>query len=371
MDTTDPDIRFDAAGVSNHWYEYHSTAAKRLLPMAKREIALNRVVNMIKGARGRDKYDCIVGLSGGTDSSYLACLASELGLNPLAVHFDNSWNSEQAVQNIEKVISSCGIDLHTYVMDWQEFRDLQRSYFEASVIDLEIPTDHLIFGALFRIAAKFGIRYILNGNNVVSECILPKAWYFSKWDLHNLKDIHRTHGTIPLRNLPTLGVIAYLWFTKFRGISDVKLLDLVDYQVDPAKEKLRSIGWKDYGLKHFESTFTRFYQGYILPRKWDVDKRKAHYSNLICSNQMTRDEALQRLQQPTYDPRAQAQDKRYVAKKLGYSDDEFEQLLSRPNRSHEEYQTNVEFTKRYFAFMGAVRPLSRTVGRLLPGARSP
>jgi N-acetyl sugar amidotransferase len=367
MDTTDPDITFDEDGASNHWHEYQAFVAERVLSPDDAGKELDRLVTLMKRAGRHKSYDCVLGLSGGTDSSYLAYLAQTLGLRPLVVHFDNGWNSEAAVSNIERLVTGLGFDLHTFVMDWPEFRDLQRAYFKASVLDLEVPTDHMIFGALYQLAARNGLRYILSGSNVVTEAILPRAWYYPKSDLANLRDIHRRFGERPLRRLPALGLAQMAYYSGVRGICDLALLDLVPYRKSEAKKLLaRRFGWRDYGGKHYESTFTRFYQGFILPRKFGIDKRKAHLSNLICSGQMTRDEALVELALPTYDPRQQLEDKQYVAKKLGFRGDEFENILQSPNRSHREFATDAAWRGRYFRFMRAARPLTTALRRLRP-----
>lgn len=364
MDTTDPEITFDADGVCNHWHEYQQLVRTRLPSADRAEAELARTVALVKArARGR-QYDCILGLSGGTDSSYLAHLARSLGLRPLVVHFDNGWNSELAVNNIERLVTCLGLDLHTFVMDWPEFRDLQRAYFKASVLDLEVPTDHMIFGALYKIAAENGIQFILSGNNVVTEAILPRAWYYPKFDMANLRDIHRQFGTVPLRKLPALGLREMIYYNGFRGITDLKLLDLISYNKAEAKALLmKEYGWRDYGGKHYESVFTRFYQGHILPRKFGIDKRKAHLSNLICSGQLTRQEALAELENPPYDPHLQDEDKQYVAKKLGFTVGEFEKILQLPKRSHREFASDADSRRRYFQLMKTVRPLTAALRR--------
>jgi N-acetyl sugar amidotransferase len=365
MDTTDPEITFDEEGISNHWYEYLRVCEKQLMApeLATRE--LRRIINRIRGEGHGNEYDCVLGLSGGVDSSYLAHVAVELGLRPLVVHFDNGWNSELAVRNIELLVKGLQLDLHTFVMDWPEFRDLQRAYFMASVVDLEVPTDHMILGALYQIARQHGLKFILSGTNVVTEGILPRRWYYPKFDLANLRDIHKRYGALPLRKLPALGFWQMTYYNRLRGIKSEALLDLIEYNKLDAKNLLTErYGWRDYGGKHYESVFTRFYQGYILPFKFNIDKRKAHLSTLICSGQLTRSQALEELSRPTYDPAIQTEDKRYVAKKLGFSDEEFEAILRLPNRRHEEFATDTKVRRRYYSLASAVRPLTSTVKRL-------
>jgi N-acetyl sugar amidotransferase len=329
---------------------------------AAREKILQAIVERLRSyGRGR-KYDCVLGLSGGVDSSYMAYLAKKLGLRPLLVHFDNGWNSELAVANIQSIIQNLDLQLHTFVMDWNEFRDLQRAYFKASVLDLEVPTDHMIFGALYQVARKHDIRYILSGNNHQTEWLLPTAWWYRKFDLVNIKGIHSQFGELPMKHLPALGIWQTAWYRMRYLMQDIKLLDLVDYNKAKAKSILMSeVGWRDYGGKHYESVFTRFYQGYILPRKFNIDKRKAHLSNLILSGQMTREQALVELHRPTYDPQLQEEDKVYVAKKLGFSEREFEDLLSLPNRRHEEFGTDARDLQRLRTFMGWIRPITTLV----------
>lgn len=359
IDTTDPDISFDENGISNYWHEHQAFLASLPDPAARQAMLDQRIARTKELGRGR-KYDCILGLSGGVDSSYLAYLAKTLGLRPLVVHFDNGWNTELAVANIENICARLKLPLHTFVMNWPEFRDLQRAFFKASVLDLEIPTDHMIFGALFRVARQNGIRTIISGNNHATEWLLPQAWYYRKFDLVSIKGIHHQYGELPIKHLPALGVWQSAWYKMRYRMQDIKLLDLIDYRKAEAKELLiRRFAWRDYGGKHYESIFTRFYQGYILPRKFNIDKRKAHLSNLILSGQMTRDHALAELQQSTYDPGLQAQDKIYVAKKLGFSLEEFDTLLNLPNRRHEEFGTDQKDLQRLRNFMGLIRPITK------------
>ena len=204
IDATDPEITFDADGVCNYWHEYQQFLAG-LPSVEEREAQLTSVVTALKKEGQGRPYDCVLGLSGGVDSSYMALLAVKLGLRPLVVHFDNGWNNELAVANVERITRHLGLHLETFVMDWPEFRDLQRAYFKASVLDLEVPTDHMIFGALYQMAVKHDIRIILSGNNYRTEWLLPKAWYYSKFDLENIRAIHRKYGERKLKHLPKLG----------------------------------------------------------------------------------------------------------------------------------------------------------------------
>ena len=357
MDTTDPDITFDESGVCNHWHEFH--AFKATLPNdEQRDRRLAEVVARIKSAGRGKAHDCILGLSGGVDSSYLAWLAKQLGLRPLIVHFDNGWNSELAVGNIEQLVSRLGYNLETFVMDWEEFRDVQRAYFKASVIDLEVPTDHFILGALYRTAAKYGIKYRAFWPELCHRMAASEGLVLYKTGSGESPS-HSPHlwGEESLRKLPTFGVWQQAYYHA-RGFRSVALLDLADYHKAEAKDLLvKKLGWRDYGGKHYKFVFTRFYQSYILPQKFGVDKRKAHLSNLILMGEMTREEALRELQQPTYDNDLQQLDKEYVAKKLGFSLDEFEEVLSQPNRAHQEFETDRDQRKLYFKIIRTLSPI--------------
>ena len=355
MDTTDPDITFDENGISHYVHAFR--AFQETLPSpAERDRLLHISLDQIKHLGRGKRYDCVLGLSGGVDSSYMAWMAKKWGLRPLVVHFDNGWNSELAVRNIEEIVNRLGFDLETLVMDWDEFRDLQRAYFLASVVDIEVTTDQLIQGALYRLAARNGIRSILSGTNWATEWLMPKTWNYRKQDLVNLRSIHRQFGEVPLRHSALFGLRHQVWYNYFRRIRSHALLDLIDYNKSDAKNVLiEELAWRDYGGKHYESVFTRFYQGYLLPRKFGIDKRKAHLSNLILTGEISRDAALAELQRPTYDEDLQKEDLAYVSKKLRFSPEEFEAILSADPIPHEHYGTDLEQRKM---FMVWVRRLS-------------
>ena len=365
MDTVGDDrIQFDADGVCNYCHEYDRLHRLLVPPPDEATRLLKDKTAEIKAAGKDAPYDCILGLSGGVDSSYLAYLAKELGLRPLCIHFDNGWNSEQAVQNIAHIVNRLGFDLQTYVIDWNEFRDLQRSYFKASVIDIEALTDHAIFASIYRLAFKLNIKYLLSGSNVVTEGILPHHWTHKKSDYINIRHIHRTYGTIPLKSFPLIDKK-----TKDRirrsGIETVELLNLVPYNKAEAKETLKkSLDWQDYGGKHYESIFTKFYQAYILPVKFKVDKRKAHLSTLICSGQIDRDQALRELEAPLYDPEQLRSDKTYVLKKLGFTEEEFDRIMQEPPVPHQAFEIEGPIFN-YYPILKPLRPLWHLVSGLL------
>jgi N-acetyl sugar amidotransferase len=312
MDTTDPDIWFDEHGVSSHALNYDRTM-KPIVDAAqsgKRATELAAMVERIKRAGKGKPYDCIIGVSGGVDSSYLILQAVTLGLRPLAVHFDSGWNSELAVSNIENIVTRLGLDLYTDVVDWREMKDLQLSFFKASVANCDIPTDHAFPAVAFRQAAKHGIRYILSGHNLATESILPQAWGYNAADARHLKGIQRIFGTVKLKTYPVLGIFKrYFWYGYIRPITTVQLLNYMPYVKADAKQRItEELGWRDYGGKHYESVFTRYFQGSYLPRKFGFDKRKAHLSSLILSNQIARDAALTELATPDYPEALRLQD---------------------------------------------------------------
>lgn len=346
-------IEFDSEGICNYCREFDRRWA--MLPHTPEERAakLDSTLQRIRAAHRGQQYDSILGVSGGIDSTYLARVAKDLGLSPLVVHFDNGWNSETAVQNVERLCSTLDFDLYTYVINWEEFREMQLAYLRASVIDIEVLTDHAIFGALYKIAMDRKIPFVLSGANEATEGILPPDWVFRKSDAVNIKAIYRAFGTKPLKTYPFL-----TWRTKARirrsGIETVEMLDIVPYTRSEAKSVIaRDLGWRDYGGKHYESVWTRFYQGYILPRKFGIDKRKAHLSTLINSGQLTREQALSELAMPIYPADLLRGDYEFVLKKLGLTKDEFESLMDLPPRSHRDFDTEGSL----FHYLPVFKPL--------------
>lgn len=341
MDTSDPEIWFDEHGVSSHALNFDATLAATVAAAqaGERLPELNRLVERIK-AEGRGKpYDCIVGVSGGVDSSFVILQAVRLGLRPLAVHFDSGWNSELATHNIESLISRLGLDLYTHVVDWREMRDLQLSFFKAGVPNCDIPTDHAFAHVAFRQAEKYGVKYILSGANLVSESILPRAWVYNAGDAKHLKAIQKRFGTVRLKEYPVMGLFKrHIWYRLVRGIKTVPLLDYMPLDYAGAKEEIaRELDWVDYGGKHYESIFTRYFQGYFLPKKFGFDKRLAHYSSLILSGQISRDDALRLLETSHYPDELRVQDHEFVAKKLGITTQELDAIYEQPPVDHLEY----------------------------------
>jgi N-acetyl sugar amidotransferase len=369
MDTSDPDITFDQDGVCNH-----CRRAERILPTVRwtperSAQAIEAEAARIRRAGAGRPYDSIIGLSGGVDSSYTAYLAHRLGLRPLAIHFDNGWNSELAVENIQRIVEACSFDLQTYVIDWREFRDLQRAFLEASVVDIELLTDHAIIASTLKIAVDNGIRTILSGTNHATEHGLPAAWVWNKRDWANIRAIHRAFGKVPLKSFPHMS--ANRWRVRQllgRGVEVVELLNLMSYRRDEAVATLaREFGWRDYGGKHHESLFTKFYQGAILPRKFGIDKRRVHLSDLIRNGEMTRPDALAIVAEPPYEPDEYRVESEYVRKKLGFSDEEWERIMAAPPRSHADFATERPLPKAITDIVLAFRRLRQmATGRSYP-----
>jgi len=334
----DPRITFDEKGICNYYYHYKESERKEVFKGEAGDKLLAEIVQKIKASGKGKPYDCITGVSGGVDSTYLALQAKKLGLRPLIVHFDNGWNSELSVMNIENIITRLGFDLHTLVVDWTEFRDIQLAYLKASVVDIEAITDHAIIGTLYSLAVKHGIKYILSGSNIVTEFVLPSYWIWSKTDHVNIKAIHKKFGTVPLRTFPFFSKRLKHYYVRVKGIETVSLLNYMPYEKALVKKVITDeLGWRDYGGKHYESVFTRFYQGYILPTKFHIDKRKAHLSTLIFSGQITKKEALEELKKPIYAPEQFREDYEFVLKKFNLSDAEFTAILSVPRKEHSDY----------------------------------
>ena len=358
MDTADPDIEFDENGVCNHCKKYYEIAKKEMISISDKNIELEKIINKIKEEGKGKKYGCIMGLSGGIDSSYVAYLANKFKLRPLVVHVDNEWNSEEAEGNIKNIINKLDFDLYTYKVDWEEFKDLQRSYFKSSVVDIEVLTDNAIINFIYKKALEEGIKYQITGYNRATESIMPKSWNYSKTDTRNIKAIQKKFGIKKIKNISFISTYQCLWnkiITK--KVKEINILDYIDYNKSKAKDIIKEkLSWKDYGAKHYESIFTRFYQAYILPKKFGIDKRRAHLSNLICSEQITRKEALEELKKDPYPLQLLEKDKKYVLNKLGFSKDEFEKIMSEKPKSHLYYPNEKTIMKFIITIGKVIKP---------------
>ena len=346
MDTTDPDITFDEAGVSSWAHYFRENVLTRWKPEGD-PVTLKALMQRIKADGKGKEYDCALGLSGGVDSSYLAYIAKREGLRPLVVHTDVGWNSDIAVCNIEKIVKSCGYELFTLVIDWDVMADLQRAFLRAGVPNQDIPQDQVIFAAFYGFAAKHRIKWVLSGHNHACESILPVAWGHNPFDIRHIKAIHRKFGNRRLNSYPLMSLTRYgLLYTLIRGMRVVKPLNLVPYNKAEAMQILeREFGWQYYGGKHFESRWTRFFQGWWLPTRFGYDKRLAHLSSLIMSGQMTREAALQEMKTDYCSQSILEEDKDLILKKLGMSGSEWDKIMAAPIHSHDEYPTSAWITK--------------------------
>ncbi|MFN3916370.1 MAG: N-acetyl sugar amidotransferase [Flavobacteriales bacterium] len=338
MDTTDEFIIFDEEGNCNHCSEYFNLTEKLIFKPDVASKKLNELADKIKKESKNKTYDCIVGISGGVDSAYMAYLAKKMGFRILAVHLDNGWNSELAVKNIENVVKKLQIDYQTYVIDWEEFKDLQISFLKASVANAEIPSDHAFLGALYKIANQYGIKHIFSGSNIATEGILPKAWGYNSKDLKHLKAIHKRFGKQKLRSYPKLGFYREFYYTYVKGIKLIRPLNYINYEKAEAMKIIQDeLGWVYYGGKHYESVFTRFFQSYYLPVKFNIDKRRAHLATLVCSGQLSRDEALEEMKKEAYPADKMKEDIEYVRKKLDLTENDFEEIMKLPTKTYRDY----------------------------------
>ena len=342
MDTSAADIRFDADGVCNYCSEFLATRSRYLQPdPALRQKKLDDLLAEVRRAGKGKRYDCIIGVSGGVDSSWALALAVDMGLRPLAVHMDNGWNAELAQNNIANLVRGLGVDLHTHVIDWPEYRGLMEAFFAADVTDVELLYDNAAIAVNFNAAARQGVTHMLNGTNVATEGMrMPPGWNWMKYDKRNIKGISKRFGGPRLKTFPAIGTIGLIRF-HLRGIRWLSFLDYVDYRKENALQSLQGrFGYKPYPFKHYESVFTRFYQGFILPTKFGIDKRRLHLSTLVMNGEMTRDEAIAALEGIPYESeKLLRDDTTYFLKKMGWSRDKLDEYVARPPKPHDAYPT--------------------------------
>ncbi|WP_291059357.1 N-acetyl sugar amidotransferase [Hyphomonas sp.] len=340
MDTTDPDITFDAAGVCSNCHRFETSIRPYWKPDAAGAAELDALLHEIRTKGAGKPYDCIIGLSGGVDSSFLATKLLEWKLRPLVVHVDAGWNSELAVNNIEMILSKLGLHLDTVVIDWNEMRDLQRAFLKSHVANQDIPQDHAYTAALVRKALEHDIRYVISGTNFATEGVLPQGWGYDAMDATQLRDIHRRFGEGTLKAYPVMEFQDYFG-TMQQRLRFIAPLNFMPYDKTAAIAHLeQNFGWRYYGGKHYESIWTRWFQAHYLPTKFGYDKRKAHLSSLIVAGSMTREAALRELDKPLYTDNELTDDTAFVAKKLGLTVDELEGYLTAPPRHYSDYSTN-------------------------------
>lgn len=362
MDTTDPEINFDGRGVCNHCHKFDDETRKRWFPTEDGKKQLAAVFNQIRESRKYHEYDCILGLSGGLDSSYLALIMKEFEMRPLVVHVDAGWNSELAVHNIEKIVKYCGFDLHTHVMNWPEIRDLQLAYLKAGVANQDVVQDHAFFASLYHFAVRNKINCVISGGNIATEGIFPSSWHHAAMDAINLKAIHNKFGIIPLKQYKTISFLQYYFYYPFiKKMTSIRPLDYLPYSKEVALAELqKKVGYKPYARKHGESRFTKFFQNHYLPKKFNFDKRKPHLSSMIVSGLMNREQALIELAKPLYDENELREDKHYVAKKLGITVEQLDEYTHSVGHQYSEYPN---WDSKY-AFMKRVQSvISKVVGR--------
>lgn len=329
MDDTVPGITFDENGICT-FCKIHDELEKKYPLNDETPRRLQELVNKIKKDGKGKKYDCIVGVSGGRDSTFTLYNAVKLGLRPLAVHFDNGWNSEIAVQNISNACKILNVDLHTHVADWEEFKDLQRAFLFASVPDIEVPTDWIIFSVLYAEASKYNLKYIIHGHSFRTEGTTPLTWTYM--DGKYVKDIHKKFGSKKLNSFPNMTLFKYIYYSLIKNIKQIRILYYIPYNEKEVLKVLQNeLNWKNYGDKHHESNYTAFIQSYILPRKFNIDKRKLHYSAKIRNNQLSKEETLEVIKQ---DPFIGGEDLiSYCLKKLDLTEEDFKKIMSDPVKS--------------------------------------
>jgi N-acetyl sugar amidotransferase len=343
MDTTADEISFDSNGVCNFCTELFNHSSKAMINnQSERSSKLSKLVEKIKKDGLGKPYDCIIGVSGGVDSSWALVEAIKQGLRPLAVHMDNGWNSELAQNNISNLIQMLGVDLYTHVIDWEEYRALMQGFFDADVIDVELLYDNAMLAVNYKIAKNYNLKFILSGSNQASEGMrMPANWNWFKLDKTNIFDIAKKKAKIKPRTFPSIGVFNYLYFRYIKKVQWIPFLDYIEYNKSNAMTLLeREYDYKKYPYKHYESIFTRFYQGFLLPNKFNVDKRKLHFSSLIISGQMSRYEALEALKEPAHVSESSVnEDVKYFLKKMKWSKNDLDFYLKRPEKSHYLYKS--------------------------------
>ena len=366
MDTTDSKIMFDENGVCDHCLDFEVNVKPNWHTNERGNAELRKIITKIKeDGKGRD-FDCIIGMSGGADSSYLLHVAvKEYGLRPLVFHVDGGWNSQIAVNNINVMIEKLGLDLYTEVINWEEMKDFQLAYFKAGVANIDVPQDHAFVATLYNFAAKYKIKYILNGGNISTECVRnPLEWIYYGTDMAQIRDIRKRFGTNPMKTYPYSSVLRHKLYLRYiQKVQVVKPLNYFPYIKEKAMQVLANeYGWIPYPQKHFESRFTKFYEGYWLPKKFGYDTRKVQYSSLILTGQMTREEALEKLKVSAISDEDAKHDFEYIATKLDISVEELQKYFDQPNKTYKDYknqQSLFDLGAKVLKYIGVERSIKR------------
>ena len=345
MDTSDPQITFNEKGECDFCTSFRKNIAPIWHPDEQSKKELVSIAEQIKRDTQRQKYHCIIGVSGGVDSSYLMYVASRvMGLNPLLYSIDTGWNLELANENIKKISNALQLDLHTEIADWEEMKDLQLAFLKSQVPYQDTPQDHVIFAGLYNYAVKNGIKYVLTGGNYSTECVKPPFEWTYINDLVFIRDVHKKHGTRPIIKLPMCGMLKNrLYYRGIKGMKVVKPLDYVPYDQESVLQFLENeFDYQRYKNKHYENIFTRWYEGYYLPKKFGYDKRRCYYSSLILTHQMSRSDAMKSIEENPYDAAQAKEDQNFIAQKLGIKKDELEILINEKNRTWRDYKNQAE-----------------------------
>ena len=342
MDTSDPDIVFDERGFCNHCEDYITRISHQTYIPERSEKQWEFIVNRIKEKGENRAYDCIVGISGGVDSCYTAHLCKEYGLRPLLIHMDNGWDTEISVKNVNTIVEKLGFDYISYVLDWQEFREIQLAFLKSSIVDLEMPTDIAIPASIYKTAIKHNIKYILPGGNYTAEGILPlQMGYHVYKDMKLYKHIIKKYSSVTLKTVPTFSILKEFYYKFFKKIKKIYPLNYMAFDKDKARDFLiANYGWENYGGKHHESKITAFWQSYVMPVKYNMDYRRTTFASQICSNQITREKALEQLIKPPFVEAKIKEDKQYIAKKFGITSEELEKYLSNPPKTYVDFPNN-------------------------------
>jgi len=366
MDTTDSKITFDEQGVCDHCNDFYGHVLPNWHTDEKGRAELESIVLKIKKEGQSKDFDCILGMSGGVDSSYLLHLAvTELGLRPLVFHVDGGWNSELAVHNIQVMVDKLGLDLYTEVINWEEMKDFQLAFFKSGVPHIDIPQDHAFIATLYNFADKYKIKYILNGGNISTECVRnPMDWLYYGTDMAQIRDIKKRFGTIKMDTYPFSPIFRHKFYLRYlKGVQVVKPLNYMPYIKENALKLLSdTYGWKPYPQKHFESRFTKFYEGYWLPERFGFDTRRVQYSSLILTKQMTRDQALEKLKKPAYDPVTFEDEFKYIATKLGITPEKLREYFAMEKKFYNDYKNQVSLFKtgaKVLKYIGVERSIKR------------